>query len=278
MEERDLEKVDARPPTQGSGPWRMWRHVFYYILSAFVLYYFIMASVSPVQYTRSINEKYGADSAILSTLDSRFLNDSQFIGISQRVAFIGARNKMASSDSIGLVVDLRDSLMILEINGVALRVVPIHSYEIPGSLKGIKNYQLTRFFGEPIPIATSEATIPKEPLMVKIAPRDTIEALALPVITPDTTGVDPVLFRLTLGNGIELAVLQDITDDILAKNALKKFVRKRSLRNATEGIRQVLSFKVPEYLPEIVIRVSKDDARVIYRAIPERGMVVLQIR
>lgn len=278
MEEKDLEKVDESPVTDSSGPWKMLRHIFYYVLTAFILYYFIMASLSPVKYTKSINEKFSADSAILSTVDSRFLTDSQFIALSQRVSFIGARNRMAAGDSIGLVVDLKDSTITLEINGVALRSVPVISYEIPGSLEGIEYYQLTRFLGEPILIATSEATIPKEPLMVKIAPRDTIEALALPVITPDTTGLDPVFFRMVLSNGIELSLLQDVTDDVPAENALKKFTRKRSVKNASEGIRQVLAFKVPQYVPEIVITVSKDDARVIYRAIPEKGMVVLQIR
>jgi len=278
MEERDLNNVDESPVTEGHGKWKLWRHTFYYVISAFVLYYFIMASLSPVKYTRSINEQYGADSTILSTLDSRFLNDSQFISISRRVAFVGARSRMASGDSIGMVVNLSDSLITLEINGVVLRQVPVKSYQIPGSIEGIEDYPLTRFLGEPASIATSTATIPKEPLMVKIAPRDTIEALALPVITPDTTGIDPVFFRLILSNGIELSVLQDITDDVPAQKELKKFTRKQSVRNATEGIRQVLKFKVPHYVPEIVIVVAKDDARVIYRAIPERGMVVLQLR
>lgn len=278
MEERDFTKVEESNVPERSRAWGIWRHIFYYAISAFVLYYFIMASLSPVRYTKSINEKFGADSAILSTLDSRLLADSQYLSISQRVAFIGARNRMATGDSIGLVVNLRDSLITLEINGVALRAIPVISYELPGSLEGIGYYQLTRFLGEPMAIASSEATIPKEPLMVKIAPRDTIEALALPVITPDTTGIDPVFFRMKLNSGIELAILQDLTDDQLAERSLKKFLRKRALKNTEDEIRQVLTLKVPEYSPEIVIVVSKDDARVLYRAIPPNGQVVLQIR
>lgn len=278
MEERDFSKVEESNVPERTGTWRIWRHILYYGLSAFVLYYFVMASLSPVKYTRNINEKFGADSTILSTLDSRMLTDSQYLSISQSLAFIGARNRMATGDSIGLVVNLKDSIITLEINGVALRAVPVISYEMPGSLEGIGNYQLIRFLGEPMAIATSEATIPKEPLMVKIAPRDTIEALALPVITPDTTGIEPVFFRMKLNSGIGLSILQDLTDDQLAERALKKFLRKRALKNAEDEIRQVLAFKVPEYSPEIVIVVSKDDARVIYRAIPPYGMVVLQIR
>lgn len=145
-------------------------------------------------------------------------------------------------------------------------------------MAGIDRYALASILAEPMQIESSEATIAKEPLMVKIAPRDTAEASALPLIVPDTLMITPVNFRLRLTNGVRLVVLQEVTDDATEKMARNRFLFKQSVRDASGGFGRALTFKFPVYEPEIRVVVSKVDARIIYRAIPYNGMVVLRIR
>jgi len=278
MAEQEIKKVEGNPEGKKPGPQKLVQIVFYILSMGFILYYLIMSSIAPVRFTKGINNMYRPDSITLASLDSRFLADSQFVAITQKIALTGARSKMSAGDSIGLFVNLKDSTIILEINGVTLRKIPVISYKIPGSLAGIESYQLTKFLEEPLTVESSEATIPKEPLMVKIAPRDTIEALSLPVITPDTTGIDPVCFRLTLNNDIKLTVIQDVTDGGYEETARKRFMFREAVKTTSAGLKQALGFKVPVYEPDVVIVVSKDDARVLYRALPVNSMVVLLLR
>jgi hypothetical protein len=257
---------------------RILRNILYYMMAAVVIYYFIMAALSPVIYIRDLNSRYGADTTLLKTLDARFLQDSAYLAVSEKLAFTGARMRMSSSDSIGMIVNLPDSVIALEIKGVTLRSIPIISYSVAGSMSGIDRYALSSLMAEPMLIESSEATIAKEPLMVKIAPRDTAEASALPLIVPDTLMITPVNFRLRLTNGVRLVVLQEVTDDAAEKMARNRFLFKQSVRDASVGFTRALAFRFPVYEPEIRVIVSKVDARIIYRAIPYNGMIVLRIR
>lgn len=277
-ESQSFNSVQEPIPAESGSKWKIIRHIFYFLLSGIVIYYFIISTISPVLYTREINSLYGPDSTMMAPPANRFLADSLYVGLSHDLAFLQASNRMAASDSIGLTVNLYDSTIILGINGVTMRSMPVISYEIPGSLRGVDHYALSKFLSEPIPVESSEATIVKEPLMVKIAPRDTAEASALPIIAPDTSGVAPVFFRLRLGNGVNLVFLQEKGEDRKSLTARRQFLFRRSLRVAATGLKHAATLKIPPYEPEIRIEVSKVDARIIYRAIPNRGEVVLSFR
>lgn len=257
---------------------RILRYTLYYVIAAVVIYYFIMAALSPVIYIRGVNNRYGADTTLLKGLDERFLQDSAYIALTRKLAFTGARMRMSTSDSIGMTVNLTDSLIALQIKGVNLRSIPVISFSVAGSISGIDRYALASLLAEPMQIVSSEATIAKEPLMIKIAPRDTAEAAALPLIVQDTLMIDPVFFRLKLTNGVRLVVLQEVTGGGPEQRARNRFLFKQSVRDASGGFARALAFKFPVYEPEIRVVVSKVDARILYRAIPYNGMVVLAIR
>ncbi len=63
----------------------------------------------------------------------------------------------------------------------------------------------------PMTIVNDIATIKKEPLMIKMAPKDTSEFK--PDIIPDTSDYEPVNYILEMDNGIRIFVYQD-TDTI----------------------------------------------------------------
>jgi hypothetical protein len=278
MAEEEKREETAGPATKRPVILRIVRYTLYYVMAAIVIYYFIMAALSPVIYIRDLNSRYSADTTLLKRLDERFLQDSAYIALSQKMAFTGARMRMSSSDSIGLTVNLTDSLITLEIKGVTLRSIPVISYSVAGTVSGIDRYALSALLAEPMHVESSEASIAKEPLMVKIAPRDTAEASALPLIVPDTLMATPVFFRLRLTHGIRLVVLEEVNGKGPEKLARNRFLFKQSVRDASDGFARAMAFKFPVYEPEIRLIVSRVDARIIYRALPYNGMVVLGIR
>jgi hypothetical protein len=269
------EKNDRLP---GSGVWRTLRYTFYYVTAAVVIYYSIMAAISPVLYIRNVNDSFPPDTTLLKSLDSRFLTDSGYLSVGRQIALSKARNKMTRADSIGMTVNLTDSIISLEINGVTLRSIPVLSYSLATSLSSINNYAFSAFLAEPFLVESSEATIAKEPLMVKIAPRDTAEASALPQLVQDTLATEPVFFRLQMTNGVRLTILQQVADDRKERTTRKRFLFRRSVTDARNSFLQALTFQFPDYKPEIRVVVSGTDARIIYRAIPYKGMVAIDIR
>jgi len=255
------------------------RHLVYYILAAILIYYFILASISPVRYIRSLNSNFTPDSVSLSKTGPEYLTDSLYLDLTGRLAFARARTRMAATDSIGITVSLPDSVITIEIKGVTVRKIRIVEYSVAGSLRGVEDYTWTRMLAEPFTVESEIASIPKEPVMVKIAPRDTAEASAMPNIVPDTSGIDPVFFRLHLSKGLRLTVLQ-VTGRDSRKDAvaLNRFIYRRKMNDLLVSAKHVARFRFPPYKPEIRIVVPKEEARVIYRAIPVSGEIVLRVK
>lgn len=254
------------------------RHLFTYLLAGIVTYYFIMSSLAPVRYVRNLNLTYGYDTLSGSTGEPGLYKDSLFLDLSAGISFLNARTKMSSSDSVGLSINLSDSLIALEIKGVTVREVPVISYRPARSLSGITGYALVKLLSEPLAIISSQSTIPKEPIIVTRAPRDTTEASARPNILPDTTAVGPVCFALTMNNGISLVVIQETSSRDSDFRKIRWFLFRLSVSDTWRDFKRTALFRIPEFEPEIRIVVPKSDARVIYRSIPARGEVALRIR
>ncbi|MBE0673272.1 MAG: hypothetical protein IH591_01295 [Bacteroidales bacterium] len=257
---------------------RIVRYSFYYIIAALTIYYFIMASIVPVRYVRSLNQQFMPDTSDQKGKVDGLQTDSLFLSMMRQLALTRARMMMAATDSIGLTVNLPDSVATLEINGVTVRKVRIIDFRIAGSLEGVREDVWPVLLSEPFTIESDLSSIQKEPLMVKIAPRDTAEASAMPNIVPDTSGVEPVFYCLRLSHGIRLTVLQEVdkgSPDAVSRN---RFLYRRSLRDFYAAVKDVARFRFPFYQPEIRIVVPKDDARIIYRALPQKGNVVLYVR
>ena len=126
---------------------------------------------------------------------------------------------------------------------------------------------------QPMNITGDLATIKKEPLMVKMAPKDTSEFK--PDVIPDTSNYEPVNYILEMDNGIRIYVYQ--TTDTLKSNNRRRFyfdLRDR-LSTAWQYAKSAAVFKVPEYHPFIKIRLPKADAKIIYRALPRKGQVAV---
>lgn len=220
----------------------------------------------------SINEEYGFELSEENPIDEKLFNDPEYLELQKKKSFLEARIKMAESDSICLSVNLKDSLAMLEINGAAVFSSKISRIKLSSIFNKASEYAIAGMLSSPLEVNESFSTIEKEPIMIKIAPKDTIEA-NVPDIMPDTSSFEPVNFILVMKNGVRLYVYQEEEEKSSDKKSMFKFDLDDRMRFTRAAIDSIIKLKAPDSEPFIKIRLPKDDAKIIYRAIATKGLV-----
>ena len=114
---------------------------------------------------------------------------------------------MAETDSIYLTINLADSSMNLEISGVVVHMAKMSSFKASRILTNGNENIISSMLSTPLTISSDFATIKKEPVMIKMAPKDTSEYK--PDIMPDTSITEPVNYILEMTNGTRIFVYQE---------------------------------------------------------------------
>jgi hypothetical protein len=243
------------------------------ILSVFILYYSVMSLISPVAKISTTNKEFEYKQPEKGAIvpDQRIQTDSAFVRLNREKGFYTARITMAETDSLCLALNLADSLATLEINGVAVHKAKIIRMRISKFFKKVNEYALTSVLSAPLNIMKDYATIKKEPLMIKMAPKDTSEYK--PDILPDTTNSEAVNYMLEMQNGLRLYVYQQ--EEVRPKGGFNRFLFDLNdrFRNIWNTLKNIMVLKVPEYHPYVRIRMTKADAKIIYRALPRHGQI-----
>jgi hypothetical protein len=227
---------------------------------------------------REINElnRIYSDSLVYKKdFEHKLYSDSLFIELNKEKALLQSKLAMAKTDSIGLTINILDSNACLELNGVIIHKTKITKYKLSRAFNGLDIISFSRIFSQPFVVSNEIASIKKEPIMVKMAPRDTSEYI--PDVTPDTSNFEPVNYILEMENGIRLFVLQSDRDS--TGDAYNQFVfdLKDKARNTWNSLKRVSKLNVPYYRLYIKVWIPKSDAKIIYRALPKKGLVVVYI-
>lgn len=203
-------------------------------------------------------------------------SDSAIIAKQFEYAFISAQLEASKSDSISFSINLPDSTANLMIKGVVVHSAKIESLKLSRFVDAVDEAALFRMLSRPLQVTGHISTIPKVPLMVKIAPKDTSEYT--PDVVPDTTDIDAVNFIFETNSGIQLYFYESNPRE--SADGLKQF--KFDFRDRVQTgftlFKSALRFKKPKYQPEIRIKLNKRDAKIIYRALPENASIVLKIK
>lgn len=250
--------------------------VFYilgFLLLVFMIYYVVMSLLGPRQKITAINSEYGYKPPENSKSDERIFSNSAFISISREMSFSQARVLMAESDSICLALNLSDSTAILEINGVMMHNAKVSEIAISKVIEKADEYSVSAMLATPFTIRNDYATLKKEPLMIKMAPKDTSEYK--PDILPDTINSEAVNYMFEMENGTRLYVYQNVGENEGGGLNLFFFDLNDRLRNIRDNLKSIIALKVPEYHPSIKIRIAKADAKIIYRALPKHGQIAV---
>ena len=243
-----------------------------FIAICLIIYYLIMSMVAPSKKYEALRNEYGLTQNNTDQADENILTDSAYLSLLKEKAFLQARVTMAESDSIYLTISLPDSSINLEINGVTVHKALISKANICRMLKA-DDYTIFSVLAVPFTVDRNFATIKKEPLMIKMAPRDTSEFE--PDIMPDTADYEPVNFIMEMTNGTKLCIYQE--ERLRPGDGLHLFVFDlwHRIRYAAKGFVRVMTFRVPDYQPYIKLRIPRSDAKIIYRALPEKGQIAV---
>ncbi len=253
------------------------KHKWYIItaaaLAVFVIFY-LARSVSAVNRTvRAFDDAYFASLEQKEGDTINLCSIPGYIEIIREKAFLSSQVRMADSDSIGLLINIRDSVLQLLIKGVPVRSFRIDEYDISPFFQRANQEAVYSMLSAPLAITGMQATFRKDPVQVKIAPKDTSEAKI--DARPDTTDFEAVFFTLDTDRDIRFYFEQQ--EDTVGADRRAKFffdLRDRS-RNAGATMGEVVRFRAPPYVPYIKIWLPKAEAKIVYRAIPREGLIVL---
>jgi hypothetical protein len=243
------------------------------MILAFIVYYSIMSMISPGRKLAEIRNEIGTKTAEKNEVDQKILTDTFYLKLMKERNFLQSQIVMAQTDSIYLTLNLADSIANIEISGVVVHKAKMSHIETSKILLGNNEYSLLSMLPSPFTISQSFATIKKEPVMIKMAPKDTSEYK--PDIMPDTSITEPVNYILVMKSGIRIYVYQKENIKLNDRISQFRFDLNDRLRDTWSALKRVATLKVPEYHPFIKIKLSRTDAKIIYRAIPKNGQIAV---
>jgi hypothetical protein len=254
-----------------------WYIIIGIILLAAVIYY-ISCSVAAVNHAVSAFDK--AYFASHPQKESDTIDACAIPGYVEKLrkrAYLNAQDKMAASDSVGVCLNMRDSIVSLKIKGVEVRRIKIRACVISPFFKRANQEALYSSLSAPLVVTNIEATLAKDPLKVKVAPKDTTEFLASVQEKPDTNDFEAVFYKLQTDKNFQLIVAQAEDTVKTDRKAHFYFDFNDRLDHAKADMKAITSLKTPDYTPFIKIWVPKADAKIIFYAIPTRGMITLTL-
>ncbi|MBP8959620.1 MAG: hypothetical protein KBG40_04255 [Bacteroidales bacterium] len=239
----------------------------------FIAYFVILSIMAPSVKIASINKEFGYNKPEKGGYYDSIFFDSTFIALNRAKSFYQARIAMASTDSVSLSVNLPDSIAILEIDGVSVYNTKINKAIISKVFVKADEYAVSSMLSTPFNVIHDYSTIKKEPVVHKVAPRDTTEYK--PDAPPDTSKTEYVNVIFETREGIRLHIFQETNGNSNAFFHRFVFDLTDRFRNAFYILKCMVTFKMPEYHPYIKINVSAKDARIIYRALPQNGQFAI---
>jgi len=253
------------------------KHKWYIIgaaLTALLVIIYLAKSVSAVnQKVRAFDDAYFAS---LEQKEGDTINLCAIPGYIEMIrekAFLSSQVRLADGDSIGLLINIRDSVLQLLIKGVPVRSIRIDEYDVSPFFQRANQEAVYSMLSTPLVITRMQATFRKDPVQVKIAPKDTSEVKI--DAKPDTTDFEAVFFTLDTDRNIRFYFEQQ-EDNIGADRRAKFFFDlKDRWRSARATMSAVVRFRTPSYVPYIKIWIPKAEAKIVYRAIPREGQIVL---
>ncbi len=192
-------------------------------------------------------------------------------------AFLKSRQFLATSDSIGLSINLIDSVASIELAGVRVRQCKIVGIKMSGRLQRLRTYRAAAtWLSNPFVLQNATASIPKVPIRVIEAPRDTVEARARNDETMATEQGD-VYFRLNFDRHLSLSISQTQRMSMWGWPRRLRYILRRSVASAREDLATLAGLKLPTSRLHIRLEISKEDATAIYRALPQNAAIALRL-
>ena len=239
------------------------------IATVLLLAFLVPALLAPWKKIRDLQRPFPAEDACMGDQDAR--------EVVRKHACMESRVTLAVTETIGLVISLADSLVMLEINGISLHTVRTGKYDRSRVFDALSCQAYQALFSTPLRVEGHRSTIIKEPVVIRKAPRDTVEA-AMTSNLPEMPPARPEHVKLSLSHGFTVYLHRDGSEKGREHPPLfSGFSLAERIRQACAYIPALAFFHIPEYHPSITLYLPGKDIITIYRALPEHARVVVRI-
>lgn len=191
-------------------------------------------------------------------------------------AFWNSRLAMAKSDSVSLSVDLVDSVINLEVRGVVVRQCKIHRFKTSRALGRLPQDISINWLSKPFSLQENWATTPKIPIVVKKAPKDTLEAIRMNA-TPVTPKLDDVYFTLKFERNLIIEIEQVEAPSITGFFEKIFYGAFKTVAAAGSTLNDLFNLRIPRHDLLATLIITRADARAIYRALPDGAIMALRL-
>lgn len=251
-----------------------WMEKIIYPFSIVLFISFLGIALSPV-YKYEEYEHLAESDSLLSMKYDPIYDHPEIMAFQREVTYKEALIELAGKDSIQLVINLADSTLCLYINGVRIHKTIVRSFKNDKLLEKIPNKIYTKMFSRVLEIKSYYASIVKEPIVIRQAPKDTLEA-ALNVWQPDTLIQNPAFLQFDIDYGIQVRIEQESNPSLRDKWVRLKFNCHLLSLKFSSFFENLYSFRRQVYQPSIYIKMPAEDLRAIYRALPVNAYVVVR--
>ena len=191
--------------------------------------------------------------------------------------FLEARLALAERKEIGLSLDLAERILQVEMDGVPLRQSPILEAHVSKALPYALFQEGPNREMPPalLTLSRARATIPKAPIRIVEAPRDTVEAAARPPLAIPEDDLPPHVL-LTFEEKVILYI-RPVPDTFPGALLGMAYRTGEHLRLETRTVAHILRGQVPTPVAWVEVEVAPSDARAIYRALSNEAHLALRL-
>jgi hypothetical protein len=249
------------------------RVILFIVIGLAILFYLTVTVSAPLRKAKKLNEIASADSVFMKK-SKAIAKYSELLPLVKEKANKESQIILAQQDSIGLIINFKNSTASLMLKGVEIQASKIVDFKRDEIFDNIDAPAFRKIFSRPLHNIHSYSTFVKEPIIIKKAPKDTIEAmklLTLPVLPP----IEPAYVSYDLDFGFKLIMIQDsirTPEEILLEKQFKKDLHKQIYGDIFSNFSD---FKNPKYTPTVILKLSGKDVRSIYRALPVKASFVM---
>jgi len=192
-------------------------------------------------------------------------------------AFYKSQLELAKSDSINFTIDLVDSVVNLQIRGITVRRCKIQQFELSRVFSQLRMRGfLSDLLTKPFILQKEWATIPKMPVRIIQAPKDTTEALQradneIRLEKPD------VFFAFQFDRKLFLDVEQIESPTSQGRMQKLSYRYQRLKESIQEILPNLLRFRPPQYQLWIQLKISREDAKALYRSLPKNATLAIRM-
>lgn len=200
-------------------------------------------------------------------------NHPDLVDITREEAYVKALLEISKSDSAQLALNLKDSTICLYLKGVKVHEARIKEPDVDMILRQLPNSHYLWLFSTPIQVNDQYATFEKEPIIIKDAPKDTIEAAANNEIIVREN--EPAFVHLKMAHDIDLIMEQDSVKDDRTKWARYEFNYNIIKQDYIRTIKGFFSSGKMTTQAVIRLKIPTNDLVSLYRALPHDAEIVI---